>query len=606
MLLIGNAGCGKSTFVRYFKEVKLKNEYPEIAKNFIWLFLNLNMAPVNTDEIYNWVKDELKNKLYNTYNNINFNEIDITKKVFKKEIEEFEQGLGSLLKNDVNKYNSELYSLLKEKINDNTLYLKNLLKYIANYYQQMPIIVLDNCDKRNENEQLLMFQVAQWLRETFKCVVFLPMRNTTYELYKDKPPIDTVVKDLIFRIDPADLLKVLQARLDYISRNSTNSVSKYSLANGVQVSIQKRQQVEYFKAILMMIRNNKWAKTIFYNLSNGNIREAIQLFEDFCKSGHIKSEYIFSIKATEGKFNVPSYKLLNALIRKNRKYYNEAQSNFTNLFYSDNSDELPDPFVRVDILLFLKANRNKIGLSGQKGYVKISDVINALQGIGHSSQIVFREIKSLVSKRLIVSDTIDLNEDSYIIITSSGFLHLNLLSNLSYLAACAENIIYRNNEIMVEIAQRLTCEDYLDKINLYRNVKTMYTYLKNYRNNFIFESNMFLKDEFCIQFYNLEHIKNALDKTLSESSYIARFLTLEEDYPIGKEVYCKVKVKYPYGFVCEIDNKKIKGFISFNNENNYCLNNYDYLINEEIICKIIDYNTQHNSFNLQYVGKCNN
>ncbi len=601
MLLIGNAGCGKSTFVRYFKEIILNKKYPETAKQFVWTFINMNEAPVSPDEIYIWIKNLLLQKIKDYYKDINFQSLSVLKDLFNEEIYNFENGLGALLNHDINKKHEELYNLLTKKNNDTTLLLKKIFKYISEKKLQIPIIVLDNCDKRTENEQLLMFQVSQWLKATFKCIVFMPMRNTTYEKYKTTPPIDTIVKDLTFRIDPADLLKVLQERLNYISRSSTNTQNQYSLSNGIQVTIQKKEQIEYFKAILTMIRNNKLAKTIFYQLSNGNIREAIQFFEDFCKSGHIKSEDIFNTKITEGKYSIPSYKLLNALIRKNRKYYNENFSNFTNLFFADNNDELPDPFVRIDILLFLKSKRNEIGHSGQKGYVKISEIISNLQSIGHKAEIIDRELKYLIKRNLIISENNIINSETYVIIASSGFLHLNLLSNIQYLAACAENMIYRNNEVMVEIANRLTEDDYLSRINSYKNVRTMYDYLNNYRKSFVVDSTVFLKQDFCSEIYNLEHIEKALETMANENPNLSKMTILEENYPKNTEITATVIHKFKNGYLCKIDNKDIRGYIvTYNNINLISQNNY-LKEGNNIIVKIIDYNYKHKSFNLEFV-----
>ena len=405
MLLIGNAGCGKSTFIRYFKEVILSKQYPDTSHFFDWVFLNMNDAPINETEIYDWLKSNVIKNIKKCHSNINFDDFSTIEKIFKKIITNFENGIGSLLKDNTSKYNEEKYNILKTQLEDKNVYLENLIKYVADFHKKLPIIVLDNSDKRTETEQLLMFQVAQWLRSTFKCIVFLPLRDVTYDKYKKQPPIDTVVKDLIFRIDPADLLKVLQARFEYICRLSDTQNEEYIFENGIRVPIKKGEQIIYFKAILNMIRNNRWTKTIFYNLSNGNIREAIQLFEDFCKSGHILAEDIFAIKALDGNYNFPSFKLLNALIRKNRKYYNEEFSNFTNLFYSDNNDDLPDPFIRIDILLWLKDKRKDIGPSGIKGFHRISNLINDLQTMGHVSEIAYREVKALISKELILSES---------------------------------------------------------------------------------------------------------------------------------------------------------------------------------------------------------
>jgi len=42
MLLIGNVGSGKSTFIRYFKEVVLKRDYKELSSKCEWIFINMN------------------------------------------------------------------------------------------------------------------------------------------------------------------------------------------------------------------------------------------------------------------------------------------------------------------------------------------------------------------------------------------------------------------------------------------------------------------------------------------------------------------------------------------------------------------------------------
>ena len=47
-----------------------------------------------------------------------------------------------------------------------------------------------------------MFQAAQWLQNTFKCLVILPLRDETYDNHRNEPPLDTALKDLVFRIEP--------------------------------------------------------------------------------------------------------------------------------------------------------------------------------------------------------------------------------------------------------------------------------------------------------------------------------------------------------------------------------------------------------------------
>ena len=210
-----------------------------------------------------------------------------------------------------------------------------------------------------------MFEVAQWLRTTFSCIVILPMRDTTYDVYRYEPPLDTVVKDLVFRIDPPDLFKVIQARLDYIIRITNQTDTSYVLQNGMNVSVKRMELIEYFRCILLSIRSNRMISDIFYRLSDRNTRSGIEIFEGFCKSGHISADDILKVRVSNEE--IPTYKLLNALLRKNRRYYNGDESNFINLFYSDYNDDFPDPFVRIDILNWLLQNDKKEGLPKIRG-----------------------------------------------------------------------------------------------------------------------------------------------------------------------------------------------------------------------------------------------
>ena len=176
------------------------------------------------------------------------------------------------------------------------------------------------------------------------------MRDTTYDMYKSEPPLDTVVRDLVFRIDPPDLLKVLQARLDYITRITVQTSSTYVLENGIRVAIRREELVEYFKLIMVTIRKDRWISNLFYRLANKNTRNGIQIFEDFCKSGHMKPNDILAMRVLGDESQVPTYRFENVLLRKNRRFYNGDESNFVNLFASDYNDDFPDPFVRVDML----------------------------------------------------------------------------------------------------------------------------------------------------------------------------------------------------------------------------------------------------------------
>ena len=608
MLLVGNVGSGKTTFIRYFKRMFLEKQYPLLAKQCDWLFLNMNFAPLASDEIYSWLKNDMITQITSSHSDIDFSNIDVIKKVFRKEIRTFDTGLGRLLKSDKATYNKELYELLRKSTENSSTYLTSLLFYLKENYGLLPIVVLDNCDKRNKDEQLLMFQVAQWLRTTFKCIVILPMRDSTYDSYKNEPPLDTIVKDLVFRIDPPDLLKVIQARLDYIIRITNQTESTYVLNNGINVSIKRSELIEYFKCIMLAIRNNRMASNVFYRLSDRNTRKGIQLFEDFCKSGHVLADDIFMIRAVGREYELQSYKFLNALMRKNRRYYNGEESNFTNLFYSNYTDDFPDPFVRIDILRWLKAKVDKEGPTKTRGMFPVSLMIQEMQIVGHNADVVKRELSYLIKNGLALSETLthNVSYNDLIKIALPGSLHLNLLSNITYLAACAEDVLFKDTGVMTTISRRLAANSYLSKLSMALTANEMINYLCDYRSEYCSHPETYIADGEHLEIYNMHECREAIKKWIVEDKYVKDNFDNFQIYKKGNTVIATVVNKNSGALVCSFDTERsIKGFISAL-DSKYSLEYSVYETiseNSQLECQVLEYDYDHKSFQLKFISR---
>jgi hypothetical protein len=371
----------------------------------------------------------------------------------------------------------------------------------------------------------------------------------------------------------------------------------------MSVVIKKDEHMEYFACMLLAIRNNKLAKYIFYSLMNRDIRSGIQLFEDICRSGHIKVEDIFRIR-TSSEYQMPEHDLMNALLRRNRKYYDDEKSNFANLFSASNSDDFPDPFIRTDILLYLKGKFTDEGPSGVKGYHSVESVVNALQIIGHNENVILREIIQLVKRGLIYSES-QLNmveKNDLTKISPSGILHLRLLTNISYLEACAENVIYKYSNVMTRIARILASDTYLEEVPMIIIAKEMIEYLKSYREEYTVNPVAYLKDEcqFCI--YDLNASSNEIRRIIERNSVAKKLITEIEKYPSGCEIDCRIVNKQFNNLLC-IYEKDLRGFLS-TKDSKFKLTNliYDSLnTGDRIKCRVIHYDYEHNSMQLEYI-----
>ncbi|GAL79536.1 hypothetical protein JCM19274_2044 [Algibacter lectus] len=172
-----------------------------------------------------------------------------------------------------------------------------------------------------------MFEVANWIKDNIQAIVFLPIRDTTFENYKHDKPLDTVVKDLIFKINPPSLEQVLSARISYISKlSNSNNDGYYFLDNGIKVKYPSKEEENYLNSILSSLFSNNFFKNLISGFTGRNIRNGIEIFLDFCKSGHINDSEITKILKSEGKYILPNHLISKVFIRGSKVYYTDLNS----------------------------------------------------------------------------------------------------------------------------------------------------------------------------------------------------------------------------------------------------------------------------------------
>jgi len=427
LLLIGNVGSGKSTFIRYLQNVTIP-QHNDLKNRFYWCIINMNNAPITTEKIYTWVVDEYINKIISNFSDCDFNDRNFLDKIYYKEIDGFQKGIGSYLEG-TNEYSIELFNLINKCKDDKELSLQCLLNYVEITHHVSFIFVLDNVDQGTNENQLLLFQVAEWFRNKFKRLVMMSLRDTTYNTYRVTPPLDTVIKNLVFRIDPPDLLTVLNERLKYICRMTKQETSfkgNYAIENGMKVVLKENDYLGYFKCIIHSVRQDNLIKSVFYNITGRDVRLGIELFIEFCKSGHLLASDFFAMRATDGQYVVPNYRMMEAVLRGTRLYYSSEKSKIKNVFSSDFADDWVDPFIRIDILTWLNDRKDTLGDSGTKGYFAVEKLKKNMSLLGHAQKPFIRELTALIRDRLILSGNIDDVTDSnnIIRITPFGTFHI--------------------------------------------------------------------------------------------------------------------------------------------------------------------------------------
>ena len=601
LLLVGNVGSGKSTFVDYLQEVALPEE---LKKSTFWVSLDLNNAPLARETIYSWIQEEIIKKLKGKAS-FDTETLESQLKIYAPELSSFKKSMGTLHGESSSEYKKLLGERLMSLQQNSAVTARAYTRYFCGGTGVLLVLVLDNCDKGKQEDQLLMFEVAKWAKEEYHSLVFLPMRETTYEANRTKPPLDTTIKDLTFKIDPPDLKDVLYRRVEYALSQGPSTLN-YFLSNGIRVICSRNEQRLYLSSILhSLFDNSKFFRGLMSGLAGRDIRRGIELFLDLCKSGHIPSLEFFKVRASRGESPLKEHLIMKALLRNNRLYYSDEDSALRNLFTSHpEEDQIPNPFQRLAILDYLDKNRGIKGPNNVAGFHQVQTVITTLSIHGHDEKRILTEIGELVKARCLYSesqieDGKPIAREDLIKISPTGIVHLDLLQNLDYLAACAEDVLYKEIATAHSIADRITSRTgggHLSFASSVANADDLLNYLIKYRDTHFPNPLSYLKDKSFQDRYSLIPSLEQIQLLKAGLSPRVDPVELKAKYLPGSEFDAKVVSIKAYGYFVEFEAHAI-GLIPA-----YALRrlapSVSYEIGTTIRVRILRFNDAHQKFDL--------
>lgn len=461
LLLIGSVGSGKSTFVDHLIYKALPEE---ILETTLWCRIDMNTAPISGEEIYRWLRTQISDGCISKYPGEDFENLETLKKVYSVEFNKFQKLQGRLLQEvgDQVGYNQSLIRHFEQWQADEEITSKAITRYCCGDRGKLLVIVLDNCDKRSRDEQLLMFQAAQWIQSEYRSLIILPLREETFEAHQDEPPLDTAIKDLIFRIEAPlfqhVLIKRVQLALSKMEADSEKTL-RYDLPNGFRVEYPSTDLAFYLASIIKsLFEYDRFVRRMITGLSGKNIRRALEIFIDFCNSAHLGEDEIFRITSSEGNYTLPLYLVTRILLRGNLRYYNGQNSAVKNLFDIFHQDSAPFYFARLLILKWLSVRFNQPGRNGVRGYFPISEMRDELITVGVPDHAFDRELDILIKAHCITSENMTVEKvgsEDLVRLSSAGSVHLDLLGSVDYLATVAEDTWFDDKQVAEAIAERI-------------------------------------------------------------------------------------------------------------------------------------------------------
>jgi hypothetical protein len=164
-----------------------------------------------------------------------------------------------------------------------------------------------------------------------------------------------------------------------------------------------------------------------------------------------------------------------------RRFYDGNIGYLKNIVQCDPSDPLPDHFTRLTILQWFEQRIRTKGPACVEGFHRNVDMIRDLVTIGHDATRVREELLYLVRQGCLVAEHLrtDVIQDSDLVkITSSGAVHLQLMANPEYLAACAEDTWIGDDTLSRRVAARIGSSDtHFSPVTTTKNAHEFVAYL---------------------------------------------------------------------------------------------------------------------------------
>lgn len=341
--------------------------------------------------------------------------------------------------------------------NDKRLFALRLARYVTADLRRPLIVAFDNVDRRESDQQLKIFQAAQWFRHQSGSFALLTLRDVTFERYKGEPPLDTFAQLNNFYIRPPRFSLVLQKRLKLAIDVGLAELTEVeqSTSGGIRIRYSKEQLGEFLQTIYdALFVGDQQVGRIIDALAERDVRAALGMFARILASGHFDADQIIGIGMT-GSVKIDHDVLVKILMRADYRLYSEEAGFIRNIFWVPAETFAGNIFLSSEILGFF-AQSGTGGADKVTGYWRVEELVADLASMGFEEEEVRSGVDKLINWKMLVYDGEENqrpNDRDLIKITPSGYIHLKSLPHfIEYLSSIAIYCPMRDNAVARRIA----------------------------------------------------------------------------------------------------------------------------------------------------------
>jgi GTPase SAR1 family protein len=483
IILIGTAGAGKTTFIKYFTDVLLSDKE---RKNRPLVYLDFRLYTGQTIRDTKFIYSVIIRQLEDNYPDLKLSTISILKAIYKNEIDKKKEGTWAYFKDDVSKLNESISHFLDDKQKDSISHLKAITDYLLFKCRKRMCVLFDNADQLDEIDQKEVFLLGNGINRNLKCVTIISLREGYFYKWRNKPPFNAY-QSIVYHITAPPYRRVLEKRIEYVMKQFKFEEVTLTTENK-NVKFMKGSLFHLFQNLNDTLFNSANSEVLEFleETSYPNTRQGLESFKSFLLSGHSKISEYMSFEYGHGA-GIPIWEFFKSIALDSNYYYETNKSSIVNLFYPSKSNT--NHFTKIRLLNFLYSKLNKS--SKKIDYFSVNEVSNEFLKAGYSLDIIEEELQELFDYKMISTSEYseDVEEDfkidltTLISITSVGVYYLkNLVNRFHYFDLVLQDTPIYDEESFKELERIFPDSDEQGNRNIEQRILTVETfliYLKN-------------------------------------------------------------------------------------------------------------------------------
>jgi len=522
IILIGTAGAGKTTFIKYFSEVVLSKKN---KKNRPLVYLDFRLFTSQTIRDTKFIFKTILAQLEDKYPELNLTKFNVLKTIYSAGIIKKREGTWSRHEG-TERMDDAIAEYIEENQKDPISHLKAVTEYLIHKCNKRICVLFDNADQLNDEDQKEVFLLGNSINRNLNSIVLISLREGYFYKWRKKPPFNAY-QSVVYHITAPPYKRVLQKRIEYIMNNFDFDAINVESDNKV-VKFGEGSLQHLFKNLYDTLFTSSHSDVMDFleETSYPNTREGLELFKNFLLSGHSKISAYMSFNYGTGD-GVPIWEFFKSIALESNYYYETQKSSVINLFYPSKSNK--NHFTKIRILNYLES---KLSSSAKrKDYFLVNELTDLFLKAGYTVDIIEEELQVLFEAKLI--STSDYTEDieelaiiestSLVSITSVGLYYLKkLLGHFYYIDLVLQDTPIYDENYYQELTNIFPDSDENGNRNLLGRKDTTSKFIeylnseekkdKKFKSNFTDDSIMFDVVDFINS--TLSHDINRLDTIL--------------------------------------------------------------------------------------------